>query len=111
MPNKYIDLGLLQKWRELGGERLHLYPDLMPRQQLPKQYAKLAQKYYEHGADGVVTWDGERRAPRISEWAAVQQLGNPDRLDKLIATNDQYYRRIPLKTLGGFSTEHCFRDG
>lgn len=111
MPNKYIDLDLLRKWRDLGGARVHLYPDLMPRTQLPKEYAALAQKYYDHGADGVVTWDGERRAPRISEWAAVQQLGHVAGLGHIINTNDDYYRRIPLKTLAGFSTEHSFHDG
>ena len=111
MPNKYVDLDQLRTWRELGGDRLHIYPDLMPRQQSPRQYAELAQKYYDHGADGVVTWDGERRAPRISEWAAVRQLGNPEYLDTIIRNNNEYYRRIPLKTLAGFSTEHSFHDG
>ncbi|HXA51817.1 MAG TPA: family 10 glycosylhydrolase [Candidatus Acidoferrum sp.] len=111
MPSPKIDLALLRKWRTLAGDRVHLWPDLMPRTQLPQSYAALAKKYYEAGADGYCTWDGERRAARLSEWAAVQQLGSPGQLDRLAAEAAGYYRRVPLKYLAGFSVKESFHDG
>lgn len=111
MPSPKIDLALLRKWRALAGDRVHLWPDLMPRAQLPQSYARLAQKYYEAGADGFCTWDGERRAARLSEWAAVQQLGNPADLDRVARESASYYRRVPLKYLAGFSVKESFHDG
>lgn len=111
MPSPKIDLALLRKWRKLAGDRVHLWPDLMPRTQLPQSYAALAKKYYEAGADGHCTWDGERRAARLSEWAAVQQRGRPEQLDRLAAEAASYYRRVPLKYLVGFSVKESFHDG
>jgi hypothetical protein len=111
MPSPKIELALLRKWRALGGDRVHLWPDLMPRTQLPQSYARLAQKYYEAGADGFCTWDGERRAARLSEWAAVQQLGSPKDLDRVARESASYYRRVPLKYLAGLSVKESFHDG
>ena len=111
MPSPKIDLGLLRQWRALSGDRVHLWPDLMPRTQLPQSYARLARKYYDAGADGFCTWDGERRTARLSEWAAVQQLGRPDRLDQLARESAGYYRRVPMKYLDGFSIRESFHDG
>jgi hypothetical protein len=111
MPSPYISLDLIRQWRKLGGERLHIWPDLMPRTQLPSDYARLARRYYEAGADGLCTWDGERRAARLSEWAAVQRLGHRDQLDRLEQEAKHYYRRVPCKYLGGFSARDAFHDG
>ncbi|NWG12223.1 MAG: hypothetical protein HXY20_01675 [Acidobacteria bacterium] len=111
MPSPYVDLRLLRKWRQLGGGRVHLWPDLMPRTQMPHQYAQLAKKYYEAGADGFCVWDGERRAQRLSEWAAVQRLGHRDQLDRLIREGPSYHRRVYLKYFAGFSVERSFHDG
>jgi hypothetical protein len=111
MPSPFIDLALVTKWRALGGDRLHIWPDLMPRGQMPASYAKLAQRYYAAGADGVCLWDGERRAARLSEWAAVQRLGHRKELDQLVAEAPSFYRRMPLKYLGGFSVRESFHDG
>ncbi|MCB1124325.1 MAG: hypothetical protein KJT03_22425, partial [Verrucomicrobiae bacterium] len=83
MPSPRIDLGLISKWREMGGEKLHIWPDLMPRTQPAEMYAALAEKYYEAGADGFCTWDGERRTQRLSEWAAVRQLGHREDLEDM----------------------------
>jgi hypothetical protein len=52
----------------------------------------------QNGADGFCTWDGERRAPRISEWAAVRTLGQVADLDRLAQEARGYYRRVPLNT-------------
>ena len=101
----------IRSWRKLGGEALHIWPDLMPRNQPGEDFARLAGQYYDAGADGFCFWDGERRRAHISEWAAVQQLGHRHRLDRIIETAPGHYKRIPLKYLGGFSAEHSFHDG
>jgi hypothetical protein len=111
MPSPYIDTDVLRKWRELCGHGAHLWPDLMPRFQPAESYAKLARKYYEAGADGFCLWDAERRAPHSSEWAAVRLLGHQDLLDRIIAEGPSWHRSVDLRTLGGFSAEHSFRDG
>ncbi len=111
MPSPSIAPELLGSWRTLGGDRLHLWPDLMPRTQLPSGYAKLMQRYYDAGADGFCAWDGERRAARLSEWAAVQRLGHRDQLARLAREAAAFYRRVPLKTLAGFSAREGFHDG
>jgi hypothetical protein len=111
MPSPYILSELIRKWRALGGDRLHIWPDLMPRTQLPSSYEKLAGRYYDAGADGFSTWDGERRCARISEWAAVQRLGHRDQLHQLAVEGPSLYRRVPLKLLDGFSVKEGFHDG
>jgi len=111
MPSPKIDAGLLRSWRSLAGARLHLWPDLMPRTQSAVSYAKLAKKYLEAGADGFCVWDGERRAPRISEWAGVRRLGHIHQLDELAKQAAAYYQRVPLKRLAGFSVQESFTDG
>ena len=102
---------LLKRWRSLGGDKLHIWPDLMPRSQTAASYARLAKQYYQAGADGLCLWDGERRSAKISEWAAVQQLGHRDQLDQLIKNGPSYYRWADLKTLAGFDVKWSFKDG
>jgi len=74
-------------------------------------YVRLAKRYYEAGADGLCTWDGERRTARPSEWAAVQRLGHRDQLDQLAEEATSFYRRVPLQYLSGFSVREPFHDG
>jgi hypothetical protein len=111
LPSPYIAHALLKRWREIGGSRVHLWPDLMPRTQMAESYAKLAKSYYEAGADGLCLWDGERRTARVSEWAAVQRLGHREQLDRLAAEAASFYRRVPLRYLSGFSVKDSFHDG
>ncbi|HVZ64497.1 MAG TPA: twin-arginine translocation signal domain-containing protein [Lacunisphaera sp.] len=111
MPDPNTPLDFIRSWRALGGDRLHIWPGLMPRQQLPANYARLAGTYYEAGADGFSTWDGEGRSARISEWNAVQRLGHRDQLDRLVVEAPSFYRRVPLTTLGGYSVRESFHDG
>jgi hypothetical protein len=111
MPSPGIDLAMLKKWRTIAGDRVHLWPDLMPRTQPAESYLRLAKKYYEAGADGFCLWDGEGRPPHMSEWAGVQQLGHRDKLDELLREAPSYYARVPLKYLGGFSVKESFHDG
>jgi len=111
MVTPYLHPSLLKKWRTLGGNRLHIWPDIMPRAQTAASYAKNAKRYYQAGADGLCFWDGERRTARISEWAAVQRLGHIENLDQLIKEGPSYYRAVALKYLGGFDVKWSFKDG
>ena len=111
MVTPYLHPSLLRHWRSLGGDKLHIWPDLMPRAQTAASYARLAQRYYRAGADGLCLWDGERRSARISEWAAVRQLGHRRSLDQIVKDGPYYYRWAELKTLGGFDVKWSFKDG
>jgi len=111
MPSPYVAPELLRNWRQIGGPGVHLWPDLMPRTQMPHDYARLMKKYYDAGADGYCVWDGERRQQRISEWAGVQRLGHKNLLDRIIAEGPSYHRKVYLKYLAGLSVEKSFLDG
>jgi len=111
MPTPHLHASLLRKWRKIGGDGVHLWPDLMPRAQSAGSYARLAKMYYQAGADGLCLWDGERRTARISEWAAVQRLGHVKLLDRLIEQGPSYYRAVDIKYLGGFDVKWSFKDG
>jgi len=111
MATSHLHPALIKKWRKLGGDSIHLWPDLMPRKQTAASYARTAKMYYKAGADGLCLWDGERRTARISEWAAVQRLGHVKLLDSIIEQGPSYYRAVALKYLGGFDVEWSFKDG
>lgn len=111
MTTPHLHPSLLKKWRKIGGESVHLWPDLMPRAQSAASYARLAKAYYEAGADGLCLWDGERRTARISEWAAVQRLGHIQHLERLTEDGPSYYKGVDLKYLGGFDVKWSFKDG
>ena len=111
MITPYLHPDLLKKWRRIGGDNVHIWPDLMPRAQSAASFARLAKSYYEAGADGLTLWDGERRTARISEWSGVQRLGHKDQLDRLAQEGPSYYRWAHLKYLGGFDVKWSFKDG
>ena len=111
MPSPRVELDLLRTWREIAGDRVHIWPDLMPRTQPGDSYVRLVQEYNAAGADGFSIWDGERRCPRLSEWAAVRRLGHLESLDQLMDEAPTWYRRIPLRTLTGLSVKESFHDG
>lgn len=111
MATPYLHPDLLRKWRALAGNKVHLWPDLMPRAQTAADYARLARTYYEAGADGLCLWDGERRTARITEWAAVRRLGHRDQLGRLEEEGPSFYRGVDLRYLGGFDVEWSFKDG
>ena len=111
MPTPAIDPGRLARWRSLASRRVQIWPDLMPRTQPGEAYAALARSYYEAGADGLCLWDGERRAPRCSEWSVLRHLGHRDQLDRLASEAPAYFRRVPLHTLNGLAVRYSFADG
>ena len=111
MTTPHLHPALLKKWKSLGGNRIQIWPDVMPRSQTAASYAKNAKRYYQAGADGLCFWDGERRTARISEWAAVQRLGHVDKLDHIKNQGPSYYRAVALKYLGGFDVKWSFKDG
>jgi hypothetical protein len=111
MATPHLHPNLIKKWRRLGGDKLHIWPDVMPRRQSAASYARNARKYYKAGADGLCFWDGERRTARISEWAAVRKLGHEKLLDTIIKQGPSYYRAVDLKYIGGFDVKWSFKDG
>jgi hypothetical protein len=111
MPSPRVELDMLRKWRDLAGDNVHIWPDLMPRTQPAEVYAQLVKDYYEAGADGFSIWDGERRPQRLSEWAAVRLLGHKDLLPRIIEEGPGWYRRVPLAVLDGFSAQESYHDG
>jgi hypothetical protein len=110
-PTPYTHPDLLKHWRAIGGDRIQLWPDVMPRAQSAASYARTARAYYEAGADGLSFWDGERRTARISEWAGVRRLGHIDELDRIIQEGPTWFRAVDLKNLGGFNVKWSFKDG
>lgn len=111
MPTYEVQPELIRHWKEISNGRIKIWPDLMPRTQPGSAYAALAKKYYDAGADGIALWDGERRAPRASEWAVLRHLGHKNLLDNMIESADCYFKREPLKYLNGLSVENSFSDG
>jgi hypothetical protein len=101
---------LVRTLRELGGPNVHIWPDLMPRTQPAEAFVKLARDYYAAGADGFCMNDGERRTPRMSEWAAQRQLGHREQLDNLEHEAADYYRVVGLKYLMGYNTRFSFNN-
>ncbi len=111
MPTTSVEPGFIEQWKEVGGDRLHIWPDMMPRNQPGEDFVRLAQNYYDRGADGFSLWDGDRRPAHASEWAVLRQLGHREELDYLSTACPDYHRRIKLKYLNGFSVHHSFHDG
>ena len=105
-PTQYPLVRLIRKWSELAKGKVHIWPDLIPLSMPGEEFARLAKEYYEAGADGISLRDGEGRCKRVTEWAVQRLLGHRDMLDHFIEAAPSYYRRVPLKSLGGFSTRY-----
>lgn len=111
IPSQYIDPQVLRRWRQVAGDRVNIWPDLMPRSQPPGDFVTLARRYLDAGADGFGLWDGERRHARLTQWEALRQLGHTDRYDRIVREAPDNFRSIGLRTLGGLSAKDSFRDG
>lgn len=109
-PMSHADPDMLKGLRSLAGDGVHIWPDVMPRCQPPDEFVRTARRHYDAGADGLCFNDGERRVPRLSEWAIQRQLGHRDELDRLEEEAKSYYRREQLKTLWGYSTRYSFNN-
>ncbi len=110
MPSPAIDLGTLKKWRQIGGEKVHLWPNLSSPGRSPESCVDLAKQYYFAGADGFSVWDGERRSTRTSEFAALQCLGRKKLLGRIGQEGPSWYRRVPLRYLMGYSVADSFHE-
>jgi hypothetical protein len=110
LPMGHADPELIRSLRVAGGEKLHIWPDMMPRAQPGAAFVRLAREYYGVGADGYCLNDAERRTPRLSEWAVQRRLGHRDQLDLLEAEAPTWYRRYELKTLMGYATRYSFNN-
>jgi hypothetical protein len=111
MPDRNTAPEFLRRWRKLGGEKLHIWPGLMPRSQPGHAYLKLAESFYELGADGFHVWDAERRHPRMSEWAVVRHLGHRDHYEELSKVAAGAYTKVLMRSQRGLSHVHSYRDG
>jgi hypothetical protein len=58
------------------GSKCEMNPNVVPRQQPPKEYLRKAQHYYKHGTDGLAFWDCNSRYPLLNQWQAVRELGH-----------------------------------
>ncbi len=111
MPTPTVESRLLRKWRELGGSRLQIWPDLQPRVMPGNISAPMMRELYEDGADGASLWDGERRPPHASHWAVMRHLGHRDELAQLEKLAGGLHRRVPLRKLAGYSVPFSYKDG
>ncbi len=111
LPMVAADPRALAHWRKLAGPKVHIWADLMPRMQPGAEFAKLARKYYDAGADGLCFWDGERRPPHSSEWTVMSRLGHRDQLEFLEREAPSFYRFYQLDKLWGFNAQLSFKDG
>lgn len=109
-PMAKVNVELVRRLSALSQGRVHIWPDLMPRAQPGEEFAKLARRYYDAGADGLCFNDGERRTPRLSEWAVERSLGHRELLDVLEREAPSYYRAVPIKYLMGFNTRYSFNN-
>jgi hypothetical protein len=111
MPTPTVEPGLIRRWRELAGDRLHIWPDLQPRVMPGEISVPLMREFYEAGADGAAMWDGEGRPPHASHWAIMRHLGHREELDTLERLAGGLHRRVPFRKLAGYSAPFSFRDG
>jgi hypothetical protein len=111
MPTPAVEPRLIRRWRELAGEHLHIWPDLQPRVMPGEASVPMMREFYEAGADGASLWDGERRPPHASHWAVMRHLGHREELDLLEDLAGGLHRRVPLRTLAGYSTVFSYKDG
>lgn len=100
----------VRRWVELGKGKVNIFPDIRPDAANGESYAWLAKKYYEAGVQGLNFGDSERMVPQLTDWEVIKRLGHRDRLEDLDRLAEGYYRRVPLKTLMGFSTRYSFNN-
>ncbi len=110
MPMQAPKAELVRRLAILGQGKIEICPDIHPRFMPGEEFAKKAKAYYDAGATGYCLNDAERRSTHISEWAIQKRLGHIDMLDYLKGTALKLYRRIPLKTMQGFSCRYSFNN-
>jgi len=91
-----------------SGSKTKVIADIYPRRMPPRQFRKVALTYYRAGADGLSFFDTQNRYPRASEWAFIKRLGHREQLSAWQGKGDDYYRRIPLRSLDGFRTDRAY---
>jgi len=101
----------IEHFKKLGGGRVKVYFDLMPRTQPGEAYVDLAKKLYEMGADGFTLWDCERRVQRISEWAVIKHLGKKHMLQEIRERAAGYYNMHRIKKHKGLNAVFSYKDG
>ena len=97
--------------RATKGTGVKIYPDAMGLTPSGEAYARRAMELYGSGADGLSFWTPEGRMKRASEAAIVARLGHVNELKRYRQLAGTYWRRVPLKMLGGLSQRYSYSDG
>ena len=79
-PAKAAEPAFVRHLVELGKGRVQVWPSLELSNPSGEAYARRAKEYYDAGASGLMNWDAERKAQRLSEWAVVKRLGHREAL-------------------------------
>ena len=97
--------------RMTHGTSCCLCPDVYPRQMPAAEFRRKASDYYAAGADGLSFWDTETRFDVHTQWNTVAALGHKGSLENDLCAQRAWFRRIPLATFNGFSTDPAYSLG
>jgi hypothetical protein len=56
---------------------------------------------YEAGADGISAWDSNFRIPVLPVWNVTKKIGHKERIDQMLAENDDYGKLYRVLSLEG----------
>ena len=98
-----MDMDIAAYVRMTRGTHCKVYPEVMPRRQLPADYRDKALAFYAQGVDGLAFWDANTtsRSGFKDEWSMVRRLGHKEELADWAPDEWPSYRVLPLSSLGG----------
>ena len=104
--------GIVAEYKKmLKGTNAQLWPDIYPRTIPGEVYPAKLKAMYDAGADGFSFWSVELRTQRPSEWAVIRRLGHYSELGRYEREAQTYWKKVPLRELGGVSTHYSHTDG
>lgn len=81
------------------------YVDMLPRRMEPEKYVAGAMDIYKAGIDGICMWDSNSRVTDPGIWAVASRLGHADELETISNNLGKYYKKLPVKSLGGVKVD------
>ena len=98
-----MDMDIAAYVRMTRGTHCKVYPEVMPRRQLPAEYRDKALAFYAQGVDGLAFWDANTtsRSGFKDEWSMVRRLGHKEELADWAPDEWPSYRVLPLYSMGG----------
>ena len=101
--NNDMDMDIAAYVRMTRGTHCKVYPEVMPRRQLPAEYRDKALAFYAQGVDGLAFWDANTtsRSGFKDEWSMVRRLGHKEELADWAPDEWPSYRVLPLYSMGG----------